>query len=78
MAPPRICSTSPSGADEFPLPVNPKFIGKVSVDSSINRRWPLPGVHVVALVPVAGPVPPPMNVVTPLARAVKICCGEMK
>ena len=24
-----------------------------------------PGVHVVALVPVAGPVPPPTNVVTP-------------
>ena len=28
-----------------------------------------PGVQVVALVPVAGPVPPPMNVVTPLASA---------
>ena len=39
---------------------------------------PLPGVHVVALVPVAGPVPPPTNVVTPLASAVKICWGEMK
>ena len=29
--------------------------------------WRAPGVHVVALVPVAGPVPPPTNVVTPLA-----------
>ena len=31
--------------------------------------WRDPGVHVVAFVPVAGPVPPPMNVVTPLASA---------
>ncbi len=27
--------------------------------------WRAPGVHVVAFVPVAGPVPPPTNVVTP-------------
>ena len=27
--------------------------------------WRAPGVQVVALVPVAGPVPPPTNVVTP-------------
>ena len=32
----------------------------------------------VALVPVAGPVPPPSSVVTPLARAVSICWGQMK
>ena len=76
IAPPRICSTSPSGADELPLPVKPKFIGNASVASSISWMCPLPGVHVVALVPVAGPVPPPMNVVTPLASAVKICCGR--
>ena len=37
-----------------------------------------PGVQVVAKVPVAGPVPPPSMVVTPLASASSICCGQMK
>ena len=37
-----------------------------------------PGVQVVALVPVAGPVPPPIMVVTPLKSASSICCGQMK
>ena len=37
-----------------------------------------PGVQVVALVPVAGPVPPPSIVVTPDIRASSICCGQMK
>ena len=37
-----------------------------------------PGVQVVAKVPVAGPVPPPSIVVTPLASASSICCGQMK
>jgi hypothetical protein len=37
-----------------------------------------PGVQVVALVPVAGPVPPPIMVVTPEAIAVSICWGQMK
>ena len=37
-----------------------------------------PGVQVVAKVPVAGPVPPPIMVVTPLASASSICCGQMK
>ena len=37
-----------------------------------------PGVQVVALVPVAGPVPPPIMVVTPLEIASVICCGQMK
>ena len=37
-----------------------------------------PGVQVVAFVPVAGPVPPPIIVVTPLASASSICCGQMK
>lgn len=36
-----------------------------------------PDVQVVASVPVAGPVPPPSMVVTPLARASSICCGQM-
>ena len=37
-----------------------------------------PGVQVVALVPVAGPVPPPIMVVTPDISASSICCGQMK
>ncbi|MNN48020.1 hypothetical protein D3C81_1624700 [compost metagenome] len=37
-----------------------------------------PEVQVVALVPVAGPVPPPIMVVTPLISASSICCGQMK
>ena len=37
-----------------------------------------PGVQVVAHVPVAEPVPPPIRVVTPEAMAVSICCGQMK
>ena len=38
----------------------------------------MPGVQVVALVPVAGPVPPPVIVVMPLANASSICCAQMK
>ena len=34
--------------------------------------------QVVAHVPVAEPVPPPISVVTPEAMAVSICCGQMK
>ena len=34
--------------------------------------------QVVALVPVAGPVPPPSMVVTPDISASSICCGQMK
>ena len=37
-----------------------------------------PGVHVVALVPSAGPVPPPIIVVVPLQIASIACCGEIK
>ena len=37
-----------------------------------------PGVQVVAVVPVAGPVPPPIMVVTPLISASSTCCGQMK
>ena len=37
-----------------------------------------PGVQVVAKVPVAGPVPPPIIVVTPDISASSICCGQMK
>jgi hypothetical protein len=37
-----------------------------------------PGVQVVALVPVAGPVPPPSMVVMPDIRASSTCWGQMK
>ena len=37
-----------------------------------------PGVHVVALVPAAGPVPPPIMVVIPDIIASSTCCGQMK
>ena len=68
----------PSGSEVLPLPRKPKFIGSGSIAWSMSRTCWLPGVQVVALVPVAGPVPPPMNVVTPLASASWTCCGEMK
>ncbi len=65
MAPARICSRSGSALELLPLPRKPKFSGKPSADSYIRRRCQEPGVQVVALVPVAGPVPPPMSVVRP-------------
>jgi hypothetical protein len=37
-----------------------------------------PGVQVVALVPAAGPVPPPIIVVMPDISASSTCCGQMK
>ena len=37
-----------------------------------------PGVHVVALVPAEGPVPPPSIVVMPDIRASSTCCGQIK
>jgi hypothetical protein len=78
MAPAAICSPRPSGREVLPLPRKPKFMGSVSVACSISSMCRAPGVQVVALVPVAGPVPPPMNVVTPLASASNTCCGQMK
>jgi len=53
-------------------------MGRWSVACSIRPIFQGPGVHVVALVPVAGPVPPPSMVVTPDIRASSICCGQMK
>ena len=40
--------------------------------------WFGPGEHVVAHVPVAGPVPPPYIVVMPEAMASRASCGHMK
>ena len=53
-------------------------MGKASAAASIEWMCQGPGVHVVAAVPVAGPVPPPIMVVTPEASASSICCGQMK
>ena len=54
------------------------FIGKSSAAFIIISRFHLPGVQVVALVPSAGPVPPPIIVVTPEHKAVPTCSGEIK
>ena len=53
-------------------------MGKASAACSMRSMFQAPGVHVVALVPVAGPVPPPVMVVMPDMRASSICCGQMK
>ncbi len=78
MAPASICSTRPRGSLALPLPSRPKFIGSASSASYIRARYHGPGVHVVALVPVAGPVPPPIIVVMPEHNASSTCCGQMK
>ncbi|CFR37434.1 Uncharacterised protein [Mycobacterium tuberculosis] len=62
----------------FPLPSSAKFTGQPSSDSSIRARCHSPGVTVVALVPSAGPVPPPMIVVVPAAKASTMICGQIK
>ena len=63
-------------ADAFPM--NLGFMGNAPAACSMRSRYQAPGVHVVALVPAAGPVPPPIIVVTPLISASSICCGQMK
>jgi hypothetical protein len=54
------------GVAALPLPRNPTFTGSACVPSNIRCRFHSPGVQVVARVPSAGPVPPPIIVVTPL------------
>ncbi len=78
MAPASICSMSASGRLALPLPRKPRFIGNASAASSMRARCHAPGVQVVALLPVAGPVPPPIMVVMPDISASSICCGQMK
>ena len=51
------------------LAEKPEVHGQRIGGRSISSTCRAPGVQVVALVPVAGPVPPPMKVVTPLASA---------
>ena len=52
----------------LPLPSSSTLIGQVSSASSIRARCQAFGVTVVALVPSAGPVPPPMIVVMPAGQ----------
>ena len=52
--------------------------GSASVACSIRAMFQPPGVQVVAFVPLAGPVPPPIRVVMPDAIASSACCGQMK
>ena len=60
MAPARICSASAFSSEQLPLPSRPMFMGYSSQACSIRSRFQGPGVQVVALVPSAGPVPPPI------------------
>ena len=52
--------------------------GKASAASSIRWMFQAPGVQVVAFVPVAGPVPPPISVATPALIASATSCGQMR
>ena len=49
----------------LPLPSSTTLTGIVSIASSMRARFQAPAVTVVAFVPSAGPVPPPMIVVMP-------------
>jgi hypothetical protein len=69
---------SAAGVEALPLPKKPRFIGRPSAACSMRPICHGPGVQVVALVPAAGPVPPPIIVVTPEYRASSTCCGQMK
>ena len=44
----------------------------------MRARFQAPGVTVVARVPSAGPVPPPMIVVVPAAIATSMTCGQIR
>ena len=78
IAPASTCSRKASGRLALPLPKKPRFTGSESAASNIRAIFHGPGVQVVALVPVAGPVPPPIMVVTPEQIASSTCCGQIK
>ena len=59
-APASTCSISGAGRLALPLPSRPEFTGRPSTAWSIRPMFQGPGVQVVALVPSAGPVPPPI------------------
>ena len=70
MAPARIWAFRGPGTAACPLPRRPMFTGASEVASIMRWMCHSPGVMVVALVPSAGPVPPPMKVVVPFDSAV--------
>ena len=77
IAPAATCSRSGSGRLALPLPSRPILTGSSSAASSMRWIFHGPAVQVVALVPVAGPVPPPSIVVTPDISASSTCCGQI-
>ena len=68
----------PSVETVLPLPSSSTLTGCSSIASSISRIAHGDGVQVVARVPSAGPVPPPISVVIPDATASSTICGQMK
>src|SRR5262249_13660964 len=77
-APARSCSHSAASETVLPLPSSSTLTGHGSSAASILPRCHAPGVTVVALLPSAGPVPPPMSVVTPEASASSISWGQIR
>ena len=77
-APARSCSHRPAALTVLPLPSSTMLTGHWVVAASIMSSQNAPGVTVVALVPSAGPVPPPISVVIPAASATGICCGAIR
>lgn len=61
-----------------PWPSSPTLTAEPSNASSSEAMCQEPEVTVVALLPSAGPVPPPMSVVTPEPSATSSCSGQMK
>jgi hypothetical protein len=64
-APAATISMRAPGREALPLPSSPTLTGSPSIARSMRPMCQGPGVQVVALVPSAGPVPPPIMVVTP-------------
>ena len=76
-APAASCSRSAVGDTVLPLPSRATLTGHPSSAWSMRARFHAPGVTVVALVPSAGPVPPPMIVVMPAdERLVELLRGR--
>src|SRR5262249_22931305 len=76
-APPSIISSSAAGREALPLPAKPRLTGNPSAAWIMRPICHGPGVHVVAKVPCAGPVPPPSIEVTPDISASSTCCGQI-
>ena len=68
----------PSAETVLPLPSRTTLTGQPSRASSMRASYHAPGVTVVARVPSAGPVPPPMIVVMPAARPSSMICGQIR